>query len=253
MTTRADVVRWALTQNGRFDGVGYPGHNTYSPDLGRPQEFWCGDFVTDAFKQTGDPLRSMQPGCKTGFAYCPDAVNWARANGAAKRSWEAQPGDIALFDWNGDGVADHTELVERWANSEFWTVGGDSGPSNVDHFHGQGGVHRHVKSAPTGVGHPQVLLVIDGSKGAMHGFGAAPVPPKPVAPISNITLMLKSPMMHGVLVSAAQSALNHRGVYVAIDGVYGPKTREAVMLFQHRHGLITDGIVGPKTHQALGV
>ncbi len=37
-----------------------------------------------------------------------------------------------------------------------------------------------------------------------------------------------------------------------IDGIYGPKTREAVMLFQASRNLIVDGIIGPQTLAALG-
>ncbi|MDF9408421.1 peptidoglycan-binding protein [Pelotomaculum isophthalicicum JI] len=37
-----------------------------------------------------------------------------------------------------------------------------------------------------------------------------------------------------------------------IDGIYGPKTMSAVILFQESHNLIVDGIVGPQTRAALG-
>ncbi|SFG89044.1 Putative peptidoglycan binding domain-containing protein [Desulfotomaculum arcticum] len=38
-----------------------------------------------------------------------------------------------------------------------------------------------------------------------------------------------------------------------IDGIYGPKTRNAVMLFQASRNLAVDGIAGPKTLAALGL
>lgn len=38
-----------------------------------------------------------------------------------------------------------------------------------------------------------------------------------------------------------------------IDGIYGPKTRRAVMLFQKSRNLVVDGIVGPQTRAALGI
>jgi peptidoglycan DL-endopeptidase CwlO len=40
---------------------------------------------------------------------------------------------------------------------------------------------------------------------------------------------------------------------LAVDGVYGPFTRGAVIQFQRVHGLEVDGVVGPQTLGALGV
>lgn len=37
------------------------------------------------------------------------------------------------------------------------------------------------------------------------------------------------------------------------DGVFGPKTKAAVIYFQKRNGLAADGIVGTKTAQAMGL
>ena len=35
------------------------------------------------------------------------------------------------------------------------------------------------------------------------------------------------------------------------DGIWGPKTTEAVKKWQSEHGLVVDGIVGPKTWMKL--
>lgn len=37
------------------------------------------------------------------------------------------------------------------------------------------------------------------------------------------------------------------------DGIFGPKTKAAVIYFQRRNGLVADGIVGAKTAAALGM
>jgi peptidoglycan hydrolase-like protein with peptidoglycan-binding domain len=47
---------------------------------------------------------------------------------------------------------------------------------------------------------------------------------------------------------AVQQALG-----VAVDGIYGPQTRAAVVRFQRANGLIADGIAGPQTLAALGI
>jgi peptidoglycan hydrolase-like protein with peptidoglycan-binding domain len=52
----------------------------------------------------------------------------------------------------------------------------------------------------------------------------------------------------GATISAVQRALG-----IPADGIYGPRTRRAVMAYQRVHGLIVDGIVGPQTLSALGL
>jgi peptidoglycan DL-endopeptidase CwlO len=36
-----------------------------------------------------------------------------------------------------------------------------------------------------------------------------------------------------------------------VDGIFGQKTKERVILFQRQENLVLDGIVGPKTNKAL--
>ncbi|HLX19912.1 MAG TPA: peptidoglycan-binding domain-containing protein [Gaiellaceae bacterium] len=56
----------------------------------------------------------------------------------------------------------------------------------------------------------------------------------------------------GAQVKALQRALKSLGYSVgAIDGQYGPTTKEAVASFQHDERLTADGIFGPKTLNAL--
>ena len=254
MTTRDQIVRTALGFNGHGDGDGYDHANPFSADLGLPPEAWCGDFVTDIYRRAEIPLPSMQPGLRTGFAYCPDAVNYGRAHNATCSSWQAEPGDIVLFDWNGDNVSDHTEIAISYADGKLSTIGGNSGPSNVDGFRRDGGVHRHSWEAPAGQGNNQVLVVINTSKIVQFGGPAYPPVPGPPLPAGPRLLMLKSPMMNGADVLGVQQALNQRGhAGLATDGVYGPLTRDAVLSWQQREHIDVDGIVGPQTRSSLSL
>jgi len=56
----------------------------------------------------------------------------------------------------------------------------------------------------------------------------------------------------GQAVIDLQSQLKNLNYYTSsIDGIYGPKTAEAVRAFQRDNGLVVDGIAGPKTFAAL--
>ena len=46
-------------------------------------------------------------------AYCPDIVSAGEDAGATVSCEDAEPGDLVLFDWGGDGLADHIGIVEE--------------------------------------------------------------------------------------------------------------------------------------------
>ncbi len=55
----------------------------------------------------------------------------------------------------------------------------------------------------------------------------------------------------GDAVKEMQSALNQAGYNLSVDGIYGKKTKEAVIDFQNKHGLSPDGLYGQKTKDKL--
>ena len=58
----------------------------------------------------------------------------------------------------------------------------------------------------------------------------------------------------GDAVRTIQTKLKNWGYFSGtIDGIYGPKTEEAVKYFQRKNGLTADGVVGPATLRALGM
>lgn len=78
---------------------------------------WCAMFVTYCFVQAGS--KAFSKGNR--WAYCPFMVNDARAqrNGLVVVPVDkVQPGDIAMFDWQGDGTSDHVGIVETKPNSK---------------------------------------------------------------------------------------------------------------------------------------
>lgn len=85
---------------------------------------------------------------------------------------------------------------------------------------------------------------------------AEPVVPQPQDPGKwslGRVLKITSPYMRGDDVLTVQTVLGLRGYSPgSYDGIYGPATRNAVVLFQRDHELTADGAVGAKTCAALG-
>jgi hypothetical protein len=169
---RDEIPKWSLSYAARGwgDGSGYPGRggNPACKYVGHGLEYSCADGVTTTFGKAAFPLISMQPGMSEGYAYCPDALIEGRKRNAVINSWTAQVGDILLIDTGGGAQPGHTEVIYdvqgSGATRRVFSVGWDSGPSNVDHFTGQGGVHRHVWSTPTGKGSAAIMAVLDADK-----------------------------------------------------------------------------------------
>ncbi|MFZ5969036.1 MAG: spore cortex-lytic enzyme [Bacillota bacterium] len=64
----------------------------------------------------------------------------------------------------------------------------------------------------------------------------------------------KTAAKYDVTVQRAQKKLKQWGYYAgSVDGIYGDKTRTAVIKFQRKNGLTADGIIGPATRRELGI
>ena len=55
----------------------------------------------------------------------------------------------------------------------------------------------------------------------------------------------------GVDFTSIQQSISNSGIKIDVDGVFGPKTKQAVKDFQKAQGLDVDGIIGPNTRAAL--
>lgn len=59
------------------------------------------------------------------YAWCPSHVSWFKKN----KRWYKTPqvGDMAFFDWNKDGAADHVGIVESVKGNTVFTIEGNKG------------------------------------------------------------------------------------------------------------------------------
>ena len=83
---------------------------------------WCCAFVWVMFKRAG-LSHLFCGGSKT--AYCPYVESWAKSH----NQWVEygyKPGDLLLFDWNGDKVADHIGFCTEWNGQYAKSIEGNS-------------------------------------------------------------------------------------------------------------------------------
>lgn len=112
-------------------GIGDPAFKTAS---------WCAMFVSWVFWNAGYPLPRIESAL--GFAYCPAAENWAKRNGKLINRNSGRPGDIVLYDWEGNGVEDHTGIVESVSPEFIVAIEGNTSGNNAGSQSNGDGVYR---------------------------------------------------------------------------------------------------------------
>jgi len=115
-----------------------------------------------------------------------------------------------------------------------------------------------------------LLLAVLAAAGVFSGGGSSSTPPAattgaettttpttpaattPTTPATKLPATVLKPGSSGDDVKTLQRALASVGQSSgSVDGVYGPKTEQAVTAFQTSAGITADGIYGPKTKAAL--
>ena len=113
------IVTVALSQVGNVGGQPY--WSWYGFDS---RVEWCACFVSWCANECG----YIDAGIIPKYAGCVNGVQWFRDRGQwADGSYEPSPGTIIFFDWEGDGVTDHTGIVQKCENGTVYTVEGNSG------------------------------------------------------------------------------------------------------------------------------
>lgn len=103
--------------------------------------WWCMLFASWAVYQSGGTL----PG---GIQFNTDtATNKARAEGRLVSKADAQPGDLAIFDWNMSTAAtDHVGIIEQNRGSVYQTIEGNTSAGTAGSQSAGNGVHRRVRA-----------------------------------------------------------------------------------------------------------
>jgi hypothetical protein len=114
-TRRQKALKTAMSQ------VGYsPGDcSKYGQWYGIPCGEWCAMFASWCYHQAGSRFH---------YAYCPFIVHDAKygLNGLVQ-TFHPEGGDLALFDWDNDRIADHVGIVRYLDVSMVHPVEGNTG------------------------------------------------------------------------------------------------------------------------------
>ena len=94
----------------------------YGHEVSGDNYAWCCAFIWWVFRKCGLIMRFCN-GNKT--AYCPFVVNWAKSHNQWVTSGY-QLGDILLYDWDGDGRADHIGWCAGVAGGYAKSIEGNS-------------------------------------------------------------------------------------------------------------------------------
>lgn len=89
-------------------------------DFGASGVPFCAMYVSWVLAQAGASCVGF-PG-----AYCPSIVQAGRSRGKTVSCSNARPGDVVLFDWNGDGDSDHVGFVESNSGSYLQCIEGNT-------------------------------------------------------------------------------------------------------------------------------
>lgn len=114
-----EIVTVALSQVGNVGGQPYWSWYGFNSRVE-----WCACFVSWCANECG----YIDAGIIPKYAGCVNGVQWFKDRGQwADASYEPAAGTIIFFDWEGDGVTDHTGIVQKCENGTVYTVEGNSG------------------------------------------------------------------------------------------------------------------------------
>lgn len=212
----------------------------YGKEVSGPDYPWCCTFVWDVFRMC-NASGLFYGGKKT--ARCQTVYGWGKEKKLTVPKESGKKGDLILFDWNGNGVAQHIGFIlSKNPDGSYNTIEGNTAVGNDSN----GGEVMQRKR-----GQENILAVVRPEyKSPSSGPSEAVTAAKKANPYGVPAKNVKKGQT-GNAVRWVQWELNESGARLSVDGSFGPKTLAAVKAFQKREGLAVDGIVGVRTKAAL--
>ena len=128
MANALDIVHTAQQQVGFVEGAN--NDNLYGTWYGMNNQPYCAMFVSWVFGQNN--LSHLVAAQTTkGFAYCPAGLAWFQQKSCVVNKYDGRPGDLVFFSFNGNGQADHIEIIVDASKDGITTVGGNTSPDHA--------------------------------------------------------------------------------------------------------------------------
>lgn len=141
MTKGEQVIQIAEKEIGYKETPANSNKTKFGKYFGWDGVAWCAIFVSWCYDKAGSTIKNG--GWPKGFAGC----QYFYAKSKDKLTKNPQPGDIVLFDWNGDGRYDHTGIFVKKINDIYFeTIEGNTSLTNQSNG---GEVMRRKRKYPT--------------------------------------------------------------------------------------------------------
>jgi hypothetical protein len=151
-----EFSRWYMGSDGKAWSAAHPGPP------------YCAMGATKWYVEAGS--KELVKGVR--YAYCPFIVADARAGNhklSVVRVRDVKPGDLVMYDWEGNGVSDHVGLFEKWVDQKdgyFQAVEANTSPDDSGSQSNGGGVFRRGQAPGRGdtrrVSNVQVFVRVSG-------------------------------------------------------------------------------------------
>jgi len=270
MATAQDVLNVARSQIGFHAGA--QDENPYGIWYGIKNAPYCAMGVSWCFAQVGlsNLIAAQTP---KGFSYNPAALPWFQRQGLVVNKYQGQPGDLAFWDWNSDGVVDHVEIIENASPDGLTTIGFNTGnPNDSIHESGCFRVHRPyfylaaivrpkypvaLKPVSKGVTSKKATAAVAGTGTAVAGVTGAVhsglMTTTPTATTKATTVFVAPPFpisatafnlgQQNDAVMTVEKALLKAGLLPAqyVTGIMNTQTEQALVKYEGKEGIKVTG------------
>ena len=224
--SRQSIIDMAASQNGTKESPANSNKTKYGQWYGLDGVKWCCIFVSWVYNQAGNPLEAIDT--SKGYQSCQSGFNFWKRNSRIIK--DPQQGDIVLYDWNGDGICDHTGIFLKWLDADKTTFQAWEGNTAQGNDSDGGEVMLRTRK-----------------KSLVRAFVT------PLALIDSVPAITDNNLKVGDMgsdVTMLQKMLHDLNFKITVDGDFGPETETIIKGFQQNHSLTVTGIVTP---EVLGV